>query len=71
MSNRKGLFLVQVTSNGEKLGAIEPAQFLASVHAPRDMFLQTAVETFNAHKEAIGEPERVKVVLRKSVKSVH
>lgn len=48
-----------------------PAILAKAVLIKGHVYLQTAVDRFNAHKKAIGEPERVKVVLRKSVKSIY
>lgn len=67
---RKELLLVRVTSNGEVIGHITPAQFRAESHgAPSTAFLPELVTRFNTWKQEIGEPERVEVILNKQAKS--
>ena len=61
--SKKSPLLIQVTSNGQKIGKLDPTEFMKAVGAPSRMFLAEIVEKFNAHKAQMGEPERVSVVL--------
>lgn len=63
---RKDLLRIRVTSNGQTIGHLTPAQFReASRGAPMRASLPELVERFNAWKAENGEPERVAVVLNK------
>jgi hypothetical protein len=68
MPKKKLPVVIQVFSNGQPIGTVETSDFLAAINAPKNMFLSDAVEKFNAHKVAIGEPERAVLELRKNVK---
>lgn len=66
---RKSPLMVEVSSAGQRIGAIEPSEFmlycgrflgLGSGRALSDL-----VAKFNESKVSLGEPERVAIVLAK------
>jgi len=59
----KATLLVEITSNGERIGTCTPDEFRASCKGPRTAFLAELVRNFNCCKEKIGEPERASIVL--------
>jgi hypothetical protein len=61
----KAILLVEITSNGERLGTCTPDEFRASCKGPRTAFLAELVRHFNCGKERCGEPERAAVVFPK------
>lgn len=62
---RKSPLAVVITSNGERIGTLQPAEFMKATQPPSRTFLAAAVEKFNAYKERIGEPERATVEIVK------
>lgn len=57
--------MVEVLSGREVIGRLMPAEFRAAAAVPSRMFLEPAIESFNAWKTRIGEPERVRLQLVK------
>ena len=58
----KSTLLVEITSNGVRIGTCTPDEFRASCKGPRNAFLAELVRNFNCWKERIGEPERASIV---------
>ena len=58
---KKQAIMIEVLSDGKVIGTITPDAFRQAAGAPKMMFLEEAVERFNAWKEEIGEPERVRI----------
>lgn len=52
----KAILLVEITSNGERIGTCAPDEFRNSCRGPRTAFLAELVRNFNCWKERCGEP---------------
>lgn len=61
----KGILLVEITSNGERIGTCTPEEFRRSCNGHRNAFLAELVRNFNCWKGRCGEPERAAIVFPK------
>ena len=60
---RKNPIRIAVFENGERIGTLSVEQFRAAIRGTSKRFLDDQVEDFNARKEQLGEPTRVKTEL--------